>query len=51
VALGRAAKDAAPHDGGSVLLAAASAHDGPITVVATAVPAMVPGISLGEDIQ
>lgn len=45
-----AAKEAA-QDGGSVLLAAASAHEGPITVTATAVPAMVPGMSLGQDIR
>ncbi|KAL4855786.1 DNA-damage-repair/toleration protein [Chlorella vulgaris] len=38
-------------DGGSVLLAAASSGDGPITVTATAVPMLMPGISLGEDIK
>lgn len=38
-------------DGGSVLLAAASSNDGPITVTATAVPAVMPGMSLGEDIK
>ncbi|KAL4444662.1 hypothetical protein ABPG77_002479 [Micractinium sp. CCAP 211/92] len=38
-------------DGGSVLLAAANSSDGPITVTATAVPAVVPGMSLGEDIK
>ncbi|KAL4427659.1 hypothetical protein ABPG75_001748 [Micractinium tetrahymenae] len=38
-------------DGGSMLLAAASSNDGPITVTATAVPAVMPGMSLGEDIK
>lgn len=38
-------------DGGSLLLAAASSNDGPITITATAVPAVMPGMSLGEDIK
>jgi hypothetical protein len=41
---------AAADGGDGLLLAAASSLDGPITVTATAVPSMVPGMSLGEDI-